>query len=185
MSTADLVEARPHNHLPPYGTKREPSPVRLEVNRTGLWAAVCDFDAHDAIAEAAVCEAVQLLAAEFSARTRRVHGPVALGDGRRGMSNLDQEWQQNTASSAAHAALMVQASIQAAAARYEAPSAVYRPRLSIDGDQWCALYGDNLQDGVAGFGKSPADAMWNFDQAWTRRLTANVRAEPDPTASTN
>ena len=46
------------------------------------------------------------------------------------------------------------------------PSALFRPRLSIDGDQWCALYGDNLQDGVAGFGNSPADAMADFDRAW-------------------
>jgi len=47
-----------------------------------------------------------------------------------------------------------------------APSTIYRPALSIDGDQWCALYGENLQDGVAGFGKSPALAMADFDRAW-------------------
>ena len=46
------------------------------------------------------------------------------------------------------------------------PSYRYRPRLSIDGDQWCALYGDNLQDGVAGFGDSPGAAYWDFDRAW-------------------
>ena len=28
-----------------------------------------------------------------------------------------------------------------------------------DGDQWCALYGENLQEGVAGFGRTPAEAM--------------------------
>ena len=36
-----------------------------------------------------------------------------------------------------------------------------------DGDQWCALYGENLQEGVAGFGRTPAEAMADFDQAWT------------------
>ena len=46
------------------------------------------------------------------------------------------------------------------------PSTRHRPRLSIDGDQWCALYGDNLQDGVAGFGKSPELAYRDFDRAW-------------------
>ena len=51
------------------------------------------------------------------------------------------------------------------------PSVIYRPRLSIDGDQWCALYGDNLQDGVAGFGVSPAAAMHAFDVAWDTKLT--------------
>lgn len=54
-------------------------------------------------------------------------------------------------------------------AEHARPSAVYRPALSIDGDQWCALYGDNLQDGVAGFGDSPADAMLDFDRAWNAK----------------
>jgi hypothetical protein len=53
-----------------------------------------------------------------------------------------------------------------AADAHAAPSAVYRPALSIDGNQWCALYGDNLQDGVAGFGDTPAAAMREFDKAW-------------------
>lgn len=50
------------------------------------------------------------------------------------------------------------------------PSAVYRPAISMDGNQWCALYGDNLQDGVAGFGDSPAAAMLDFDRAWNAKL---------------
>ena len=50
------------------------------------------------------------------------------------------------------------------------PSRVFRPRLSIDGDQWCALYGENLQDGVAGFGNSPEEAMIAFDEAWIALL---------------
>jgi hypothetical protein len=45
-----------------------------------------------------------------------------------------------------------------------------RPRLSIDGNQWCALFGDNLQDGVAGFGKSPELAYADFDRAWSEKL---------------
>ena len=49
---------------------------------------------------------------------------------------------------------------------HTAPSAVYRPELSIDGNQWCALYGANLQDGIAGFGDTPAAAMREFDKAW-------------------
>lgn len=50
------------------------------------------------------------------------------------------------------------------------PSVLYRPTLSIDGNQWCALYGENLQDGVAGFGDSPQEAMHAFNQAWAKRL---------------
>lgn len=59
---------------------------------------------------------------------------------------------------------------QQAFAVMEAPSAVFRPKLTIDGDHWCALYGEDLQSGVAGFGKSPAEAMYAFDQAWYKKL---------------
>ena len=52
------------------------------------------------------------------------------------------------------------------------PSAIYKPRVTVDGDMWCALYGDNLQDGVAGFGKSPAEAMADFDKNWNDKLAS-------------
>ncbi len=50
------------------------------------------------------------------------------------------------------------------------PSVIFRPSLSIDGNQWRALYGDNLQDGVAGFGNSPSAAMHDFDRNWLAKL---------------
>lgn len=50
------------------------------------------------------------------------------------------------------------------------PSYLYKPRLFIDGNQWCALLGDNVQDGVAGFGASPAEAFESFDKAWHEKL---------------
>ena len=53
------------------------------------------------------------------------------------------------------------------------PSVLFRPRLAIDGDQWCALYGEDLQDGVAGFGHSPEEATRDFDRNWTAKLEAN------------
>jgi hypothetical protein len=46
------------------------------------------------------------------------------------------------------------------------PSVLFRPSLSIDGDQYCALYGDNLTEGVAGFGDTAELAMADFDRAW-------------------
>jgi hypothetical protein len=46
------------------------------------------------------------------------------------------------------------------------PSTLYKPTVSRDGNQWCALLGENLQVGVAGFGDSPAQAMYAFDLAW-------------------
>ena len=49
-------------------------------------------------------------------------------------------------------------------------SFMLKPKLSIDGNKWCALLGDNLQDGVAGFGDSPDEAYAAFDKAWTEKL---------------
>lgn len=62
----------------------------------------------------------------------------------------------------------------AAGSEMQRPAVVFRPALSIDGDQWCALYGDNLQDGVAGFGDTPAAAMYAFDRAWLNAKTPNA-----------
>ncbi len=71
-----------------------------------------------------------------------------------------------------HHAAMAASSIQEAASCYNEPSAIYRPKISIDGNQWCALYGDNLQDGVAGFGDSVALAMVDFNRNWYKKLGA-------------
>ena len=64
------------------------------------------------------------------------------------------------------------------------PSVLFRPTLSADGDQWCALFGDNLQEGVAGFGETPEKAMLAFDIAWLNERTPYaIRAlttEPTP-----
>ena len=48
--------------------------------------------------------------------------------------------------------------------------ATLQAKIFIDGNQWCALYGDNLQDGVAGFGNSPHDAVVAFNNAWSANL---------------
>jgi len=69
-----------------------------------------------------------------------------------------------------HAAIAAQ-EISCATYEHQRPSVLFRPVLTIDGNQWCALYGDNLQDGVAGFGDSPANAMHDFDKNWQESLT--------------
>ena len=79
---------------------------------------------------------------------------------------MNDEYQSMAANAICHAATMVQASWQEASAEYCRPSVVFKPKLSKDGDQWCALFGDNLQEGVCGFGKTPAEAMYQFDIAW-------------------
>ena len=53
---------------------------------------------------------------------------------------------------------------------YTRPSVVLRPALSIDGNQYCALFGEDLQSGVAGFGDSPEAAMSDFDKNWRTPL---------------
>lgn len=58
------------------------------------------------------------------------------------------------------------------------PSMRLRPSLSIDGNKWCALYGENLQDGVAGFGNSPAEAYEAFDRAWFKKLENPTAVQP-------
>lgn len=56
-----------------------------------------------------------------------------------------------------------------AAAFCSAPHTRMKPRVYPDGDKWCALYGENLQDGVAGFGETPALACQDFDRNWDKQ----------------
>ena len=39
-----------------------------------------------------------------------------------------------------------------------------------DGDAWSVLYGENLQEGVCGFGDTPVEAMLDFDRAWYAQI---------------
>ncbi len=57
-----------------------------------------------------------------------------------------------------------------AAQEQQRPSVLMRPAMSVDGNQWCALYGDNLVDGVCGFGDTPAKAMQDFDKNWNSQV---------------
>lgn len=65
-----------------------------------------------------------------------------------------------------HYAERVMYAAQEAVSEYMRPSAVYKPKITKDGNQWCALLGDNLQEGVAGFGDTPNKACYAFDAAW-------------------
>lgn len=57
------------------------------------------------------------------------------------------------------------------------PFMLLRPRMFPDGNMWCALYGDNLQEGVAGFGETPEKAAVDFDIQWL-----NAKVGPNPTS---
>jgi hypothetical protein len=83
---------------------------------------------------------------------------------------MNDTYSQMAANAICHVASMVGEEVRATAGEYARPSVVWKPRLCVDGNQWCALLGDNLQDGVSGFGDSPADAMWDFDKKWFAKL---------------
>lgn len=59
---------------------------------------------------------------------------------------------------------------QQAAIETMRPSVLFRPTIGRDGNKWCALYGPNLMEGVAGFGDSPAEAMLDFDANWATKI---------------
>lgn len=65
---------------------------------------------------------------------------------------------------------------QEISAEYTRPSVMYKPELSIDGDMWCASYG-NMPEGVQGFGKSPALALQDFDKNWSAKLDSAQERE--------
>ena len=79
---------------------------------------------------------------------------------------MNAEDSRMAASAICFAADMMKEIFREAVSIWGSPGTVYRPRLYLDGDRWCALYGENLQEGVAGFGMSPAEAMAAFDVAW-------------------
>lgn len=53
-----------------------------------------------------------------------------------------------------------------AAHEMQRPCVLFKPVVFPDGNMWCALYGENLQRGVAGFGETPAKACDDFDANW-------------------
>ena len=83
---------------------------------------------------------------------------------------LGHEEQMLIVNAFCHMAEMTRENLRYVAGQYERPCVLFRPKLTIDGDQWCALYGVNIQEGVAGFGKSPKEAMESFDKAWGEEL---------------
>ena len=61
-----------------------------------------------------------------------------------------------------------------AALERKRPFILVGARIFPDGDQWCALFGPNIQEGVCGFGATPAKASIAFDLAWLNQtLTPN------------
>ncbi len=45
-----------------------------------------------------------------------------------------------------------------------------KPKLFIDGNQWCVLYGENTQEGIVGFGASPYKAILDFNKQFNEPI---------------
>ena len=43
-----------------------------------------------------------------------------------------------------------------------------------DGNQWSVLYGENLMEGVSGYGDSPEEASRDFDRNWLAKISDQV-----------
>ncbi len=43
-----------------------------------------------------------------------------------------------------------------------------KPSIMLDGNKWCVLYGANLMEGIAGFGDTPIEAIYDFNRAFHR-----------------
>ena len=48
------------------------------------------------------------------------------------------------------------------------PAILDKLKTNMDGDQWCVLYGKNVQRGIAGFGDTLAEAIVNWNTAWNK-----------------
>ena len=46
------------------------------------------------------------------------------------------------------------------------PCNIKKPRVFKEGDQWCALLGEDIIGGVCGFGNTPEEACVAFDKEW-------------------
>lgn len=84
---------------------------------------------------------------------------------------MNPEWSEVAANGIINAATMAFQSFEQNSWEFTRPCVLFRPRLFPDGDQWCALLGENLMEGVAGFGKTPYLAMYAFDKAFNQSKT--------------
>lgn len=53
-----------------------------------------------------------------------------------------------------------------------------KPALTKDGNMWCALHGPDLQEGIAGFGPTPAKALMAFETAMCSEAGSHIIPHP-------
>jgi len=94
------------------------------------------------------------------------------GINRKGNAMLNDRDSEVARLAIGNAAEMCRQHFQELCGEWTLPSILYRPSLSLDGDKWIALYGENIQEGVVGIGDSPIAAMHAFDLAWCEKVKA-------------
>ena len=57
------------------------------------------------------------------------------------------------------------------------PFGLLKPVMSMDGNQFCFLLGDNLQEGLAGFGDTPRLAAVDFNKQFNEYSIMNRRGK--------
>ena len=63
------------------------------------------------------------------------------------------------------------------ACEMQRPCVIFKPRITLDGNMWCVILGENLQDGVCGFGKTPEKAFADFDREFCNgKIVLNKKA---------
>ena len=50
-----------------------------------------------------------------------------------------------------------------------------KPEIKRDGNQWCVLFGKDLQSGVAGFGDSIHQAAMDFNSQFYKKIESNEK----------
>lgn len=90
---------------------------------------------------------------------------------------MNQEWSQIAANGVIQAATQAFDVFSMAGHEQTRPCILFRPRIFPDGGQWCVLLGDNLAEGVAGFGETPYLAMYAFDKAFMTIAPPAARSE--------
>ncbi|MDQ7798513.1 MAG: hypothetical protein RDU76_06180 [Candidatus Edwardsbacteria bacterium] len=82
------------------------------------------------------------------------------------INNEQEYWQMRSSQEQFHQELQHREQMNIAVATLDLINVkMLQPKIYIDGDMWCVLYGENLQDGIAGFGKTPFYAISDFNTA--------------------
>ncbi len=92
------------------------------------------------------------------------------------MTTLSDTHQMMIVNAACHAIAMNQETERMVSGERERPSVIWNPKLrKTNSNKWYAIYGENLHDGVVGFGDSPDKAMRAFDTAWISESNDQVK----------